>query len=191
MHPQLADIAGDFEAALVRARVLAGRLTDDAWRRRPRIDARGRRAAVLAGGWSPAECLAHLNLTSAAYVPIVEAAVEEARRSGVPAPARYRRDPVGWVLWKLTGPQGRFKVKTAPAFVPTADRPPADLMVEFERWQDVLIGLVRAADGLAIDRVRVTSPFDHRLRYSAYSALTILPRHQHRHLRQAERAAGL
>ena len=30
---------------------------------------------------------------------------------------------------------------------------------------------------------------DRRIRYSLYSAFTILPAHQHRHLAQAERAA--
>jgi hypothetical protein len=34
----------------------------------------------------------------------------------------------------------------------------------------------------------VGSPFSDKLKYSVYSALTILPRHQHRHLLQAERA---
>jgi hypothetical protein len=47
---------------------------------------------------------------------------------------------------------------------------------------------VEAADGLPLGSVRITSPFDPRLRYNLYSCLTILPRHQHRHLWQAEQA---
>ena len=42
-------------------------------------------------------------------------------------------------------------------------------------------------DGRPIDRVKVTSPFNPRLRYNLYACLTILPRHQERHLWQAER----
>ena len=42
-----------------------------------------------------------------------------------------------------------------------------------------------------IDRIAanpMVSPFGPGLRYSVYSAFTILPAHQHRHLQQAERA---
>ena len=41
-------------------------------------------------------------------------------------------------------------------------------------------------DGLDITRIRVTSPFNTSLRYSAYSALHILAAHERRHLWQAE-----
>jgi hypothetical protein len=39
--------------------------------------------------------------------------------------------------------------------------------------------------------VRITSPFNERVRYNVYSALTILAVHQHRHLWQAEQAAAV
>lgn len=47
---------------------------------------------------------------------------------------------------------------------------------------------MREADGLPPGCLRIASPFDARLRYNLYSALSILPRHQRRHLWQAERA---
>ena len=50
--------------------------------------------------------------------------------------------------------------------------------------------VTRQADGLPLDRILVESPFDARVRYNLYSALVMLPRHQHRHLDQAEAAAG-
>jgi hypothetical protein len=48
---------------------------------------------------------------------------------------------------------------------------------------------VRAADGLPIDAVKITSPVDARARYNVFAALSIMARHQHRHLWQAEQAA--
>jgi hypothetical protein len=42
-------------------------------------------------------------------------------------------------------------------------------------------------DGLDVTTIRVTSPFNASLRYSAYSALHILAAHERRHLWQAER----
>jgi hypothetical protein len=75
--------------------------------------------------------------------------------------------------------------------VPSAHRPAGLVLEEFRVLQEEQMALVRASDGLAIDRVYIASPFDARARYSVYSAFVILPRHQHRHLAQAERAAGL
>jgi hypothetical protein len=57
---------------------------------------------------------------------------------------------------------------------------------EFERLQREQLVLAREADSLAIDRVKIASPFNPRFRYNLFSALSILPRHQHRHLWQAE-----
>ena len=136
--------------------------------------------------WSIAECVAHLNLTSAAYAPLLRAGLDEARRSGLKAPRRYRRDPAGWLLWKSMGPPVKRRFTTTAPFVPRGERPPAELVAEFERLQAEQLTLTRDAEGQPIDRVKIASPFNVRLRYNLFSALSILPRHQHRHLWQAE-----
>ena len=59
-------------------------------------------------------------------------------------------------------------------------------MTEFERLQTEQLALAREADGLPIHRVKIASPFNTRFYYNLFSALSILPRHQHRHLWQAE-----
>jgi hypothetical protein len=59
-------------------------------------------------------------------------------------------------------------------------------MRDFDALQGEQVALVHAADGLPVDRVRIVSPFDARMKYSAYSALFVLPRHQLRHVEQAE-----
>jgi hypothetical protein len=61
-------------------------------------------------------------------------------------------------------------------------------MAEFDRLQAEQIAITREADGLPIDRVKMTSPFNPKLRYNIFAGLSILPRHQHRHLWQAEQA---
>ena len=123
-------------------------------------------------------------------LPLLHAGLVEAgdgRRRTVP---RYRRDLVGWLLWKVTTPSGGLRTRTAPAFVPSVERPLDALVADFVRLQSEVISCVRAAEGLPIDRVKVVSPFDARVRYNLFAAFTIVPRHQHRHLLQAERAAG-
>jgi hypothetical protein len=178
MHPQLLDIAGQFRAAQARLHALAGRLAPEQWTRRPEP-----------ARWSVAECVEHLNLTGRAYIPLLESALDQARVLGAPAPRRYRRDPIGWLLWRTMPPPVRHRTKTVPAMVPNADRPPAELLAEFDRLQAAQLGLTEAADGLPIQRVRIPSPFG-PVKYNAFSALTILPVHQERHIWQAEQAAG-
>jgi hypothetical protein len=179
MHRDLAAIAADFETARLRLDALERSLSNEQWTRRPAEQ-----------GWSAIECVQHLNLTAQATLPRVRDGIGKAGRLGAPVPARYRRDVFGWLLWRGLRQPGRFKTKTAPSFVPDASRPVPEIVALFRRLQDEHIACVRDADGLPIDRVRIASPFNERIRYSVYSALTILAVHQLRHLWQAERASG-
>jgi hypothetical protein len=90
------------------------------------------------------------------------------------------------MLWRTAGPPVRFRVKTTAPFVPESVAPAAELVAEFERLQDEQQRWVTAADGLDLGALRITSPFVRHLHYNLYACLTILPRHQHRHLWQAE-----
>ena len=58
LHPQLQAIVSEFEQALARLHALAAELPEPAWTWRP-----------APKRWSVGECIAHLNLTSAAYLP--------------------------------------------------------------------------------------------------------------------------
>jgi hypothetical protein len=175
LHPQLEAIRAEFASAQDRLSRLAQSIPGAVWNRRPDP-----------AQWSIAECVEHLNLTAQAYLPLLRDALDRARRLSGSAPRRYRRDPIGWMLWRTQGPPVRRRMKTIPRFNPGSQRPPTELMAEFVRLQDAQISCVRAADGLRLGQVWIRSPFDSRIRYNAYSCLTILPRHQHRHLWQAE-----
>ena len=176
VHPQLEEIVREFNSASTRLRNLHGSLAPGRWDRRPAPES-----------WSPGECVAHLNLTSIVMMPSFDGASKPRAASGR-APGLYRRDLVGWLLWKSISAPGRFKSKTIPPFVPASDRPAEEVMAEFDRLQAEQIALTRASEGLPIDRVKMSSPFNASVRYNIFSALSILPRHQHRHLWQAEQA---
>ncbi len=176
LHPQLAAVAEEYESAQRRLHALVRNVPAARWSERPEPER-----------WSIAECVAHLNLTSAAYLPGLDDALAKALSLGGDVRGRYHRDFLGWILWKGSGPPARFRVKTTTPFVPSAGTPSAVLVAEFDRLHQEQTRRVRAADGLPLDRVKITSPFDSRLRYNLYACLTILPRHQHRHLSQAER----
>jgi hypothetical protein len=178
VHSQLESIVSDLHAATARAAALAAHTSPDRWIARP-----------ADGGWSAAECLAHLNLTSEAMLPLLQAAIAQARALGGHAPRRYRRDLLGWIVWRSLAPGGGMRTRTKAAFVPGGSHPAGEVLATFEGYQAQLVSLVASADGLPLQAVKVASPFDARARYNAFAALTIVARHQHRHLLQAERAA--
>jgi hypothetical protein len=177
MRAQLHAIADELGQATARLHRLRDALSEERWRAR-NDPAR----------WSAAECVEHLNLTSAAMAPLLESGLEEARKLPATTARRLRRGFFGWLLWKYTGPESRGRMQTTAAFLPSGT-PPAAAMVaaDFERWQRKMLDLLSVADGLPIDRVEMTSPFNARMRYNLYAGFSVLPRHQHRHLQQAER----
>jgi len=50
--------------------------------------------------------------------------------------------------------------------------------------------LTLMAEGRPLEDMRMVSPFDAKVKYNAYSCLVLLPRHQRRHLWQAEQVWG-
>lgn len=174
MQPQLQEVADDLRAATERLGRLAGSVPATRW---PTRNDPAR--------WSVSECVEHLNLTSAAFVPLLEAGIAEARGRS-PVQRRYRRGFLGWALYKMTGPDARGRLQTTASFVPAGPREAEAVRAEFARWQDRLLELLASADGLPLDEVHLTSPFNARMRYNLYAAFSIVPRHQHRHLQQAE-----
>ena len=178
MRHQLQTVADEFARARARLRALARVVPHDVWPIR-----------ADPARWSVAECIAHLNLTSRAFLPLLRDGIARARREPAAGSRRYRRDFFGWVLWKTSSPPVRVRVKTAAAFVPAGNDPPEALLSEFDALQAEQIACVAESDGLSIDRVKITSPFDARIKYNLYACLTILPRHQHRHLWQAEQVS--
>jgi hypothetical protein len=184
VQKQLAGIIDSMEKAQGRLRRLTDTISEEAFERRPGPD-----------HWSAADCVEHLNLTSSAYLPLFRDAIGEARQLGPAATNHYRNDALGWFMTKMVGPMrhlGKFrlvKVKTTPRFVPKGGQSRSELLSEFVRLQADIITLIRTADGLPLDRVKIVSPFGGRMKYGAYSGMMIVARHQHRHIDQAEEAA--
>ena len=182
MQAQIAAAVQRFRDAQRRLHRLVESLDEERWNTRPATT-----------GWSVAECVAHLNLTSEAYLPRLREGLTQARALGGPARGRYRLDPMGAIIALATGPLPRIgayrfgRASTAPAFVPSGALPRDHLLAEFDRLQEEQISLALQAEGLPLGQVKIASPFDPRVRYNLYSCFVILPRHQRRHVEQAER----
>jgi hypothetical protein len=176
MHPQLEEIGNEFAAATERFERLVAATPDDRWHTRP-----------APGRWSVAECIAHLNLSSEAFIPLLREAMRSAPRGG--HQRRYRRTLMGWMLWRMMPPPVKFgRAPTIAAMIPGAELDRQFVSDEFLRLQQEQVALLSEAEGVPIDQLRIVSPFSSRVKYDVFSALSILPRHQDRHIWQAERA---
>lgn len=184
MQKQLSALVDSLESAQGKLRSLSDRISEAQWRKQPVADA-----------WSAADCVEHLNITSRAYVPLLREAIDRARLMRARPTQSYRMDFVGRFMAFMMRPMkhiGKFKigrVKTTGKFTPRGGQTREQLLSDFVRLQSELISIIRTADGLPIDRVKIQSPFG-KMRYNAYSALEIVAQHEHRHLQQAAEAAG-
>jgi hypothetical protein len=137
--------------------------------------------------WSVAECVVHLNLTSEAYLPLLQHAVGQGRQKGHSG-GRYGYDLTGRLLRWLIEPPVRIGVKTKPPFVPTGPMVKESVKAEFVAFQEQLEAQLSDANGLDLTALKVLSPFSSLIRYNVFSAFKILTAHQRRHVWQARRA---
>ena len=177
MTAQLQALENEIDEATAWAHRLVGNLGTDGWERRP-----------APARWSAGEQIVHLNLASRAYLPSLRDAVVQGRAQALSSEGPYRRDFLGWLLCKMTEPPVRIRTKTTAQFIPQAAlAPPDEVMRDFDALQEEVKAVIREARGLPLDRLKVRSPFDPRLRYNVYSALRLIPAHQRHHLWLAEK----
>lgn len=140
--------------------------------------------------WSVADNIAHLSLTTEAFLPLLEAASNEAKEKGLTGFGPFGMGMVARVLVWFIEPNTSIKTKTKPAFEPVAAVSVDDEVRRFLDLQEKLARSIVAFDGLAIDKLKVVSPFDAKVKYTVVGAFAIIGAHQRRHLLQAERAAA-
>ena len=140
--------------------------------------------------WSAAECLVHLSMSADPYFPMWRDAIEQSAGSGQTPRESYRLDFWGWVLvWTLEQPP-RFRVATKNPFEPVNAGPIDEVLPAFLERQQRILQTIEDSRRVALDAIRITSPFARRIRYSMWSSLCVTAAHERRHLGQAERALG-
>ena len=175
MQAQITAWLGDLEGCTAHARRLADRAGDAGFLTRP-----------PSGRWSLGEHIAHLNLTTEAYLPLLDAIL--ASQAGTPRDEtlRHARDLVGAFLCWSVAPPVWMRFKTPPAFVPLGDAPRHLTMAAFERLNHLLAERARSLSGLDLNGARVASPFAPNMKYNGWTAVTVITAHQRRHLWLAE-----
>ncbi len=162
--------------------------TSRAWNLVRSTDARLFTVRPNPASWSAAECLAHLTIASEMFLPPLHLAIEEVRSRGGRSDKPPKMDVVGRVMRWFLEPPMRKRVQTTAPLVPRSIRAKSEAFGQFAALQEKLIELLRSGRGLDLDKARIVSPFDTRVKYNAFSAFRIIVAHQRRHLWQAEHA---
>jgi hypothetical protein len=140
------------------------------------------------GKWCAAECLQHLVLTTDAFLPRFQQGFEELREKGLHGEGPFRMEWTARLLRFILEPPARLKTGTGAAFQPVPIEDPQAVLPAFLASQGRLMEALSEGAGLALDRVKMESPFSSRVKYNLYSAFVLVAVHERRHLWQAEEA---
>ena len=153
---------------------LVANLADDQFTWRPAPDR-----------WSIGECFEHLNLTAAAYIPVIDAAITDARSRNLRSPGPFVYPMFERLFVASNEPPVRRRFK---AFKPYRPHPRLErhvVMTAFSGWQDRLSERIHAADGLDLRRARRRSPILPLLKMSLGTMFGLVLTHERRHIWQA------
>jgi hypothetical protein len=84
-------------------------------------------------------------------------------------------------------PESTRKFKAGKAFMPAASEVDGQIIGQFARQQDELTRLMKATEGLRLEKIIITSPIASLVTYSLLDGYRILVIHERRHFLQAAR----
>ncbi len=144
------------------------------------------------GSWSAAQCLEHLNIYGRHYLPEMEKAIRQSKRTGARPQASFRPGWLGAYFTRIMQPEADGHLKTkmkAPAnAVPSPQPDPRAMLAEFIDQQETLLRLLDQAASADLGQVRVPISLTPWIRLKLGDTFLFFTAHIQRHLLQAERA---
>jgi hypothetical protein len=135
--------------------------------------------------WSIAQCLDHLNLTVAKFIPAIDAAIATARQRGLLSPGPFSYPLLERWFVRSQEPPPRMRTRTFKGLVPPSTLPRNDVISRFLDWQEQLdLRLVRA-DGVDLQRAKHRSPLMPLFTWRLGTMFALTMAHERRHLWQA------
>lgn len=142
-----------------------------------------------AGKWSFLECIEHLSLTYADYLPRIEEAVLMGKNV---KGTHFKRGFFGRMMINSMTPKAgkiKLKVKTLGKFIPPSDKAPDFSIVDtFLQQHQTFIKLLEAAQPLHGGKIRLDSAIGSLLRFRLGDCCQFLVGHNERHWLQAQQA---
>jgi len=171
MKKSLDDIRSEVAAVDAEAQRLCGDLSEEqlSWRPQP-------------GKWSIAENLAHLNITTQAYVPSIQRALHLARERGLKGSGAFDLGLTGKLFVGYLEPPFKVKTKAPKMIQPLLQGPASDALPQFLRGLEAFGKLVNSAEGVDCARAGFVSPFASILHMKLIAAFATVTAHDRRHL---------
>lgn len=136
------------------------------------------------GRWSVVECLDHLN-NGWKLLPKLDRKIADARTAGLLETGPFHRTWFGRAYVRAVEPPVRLRVPAPRRFRPRVNPPPAEVVPRILGLQDEFVLRVRAADGLDVGAIRMSSPITRHLKMTLGEWFAFLAGHERRHLWQA------
>ncbi len=176
MNPSLVDLERQFESVRASIASLVEGLTEEDLQWRP-----------AEGQWSIVECFDHLN-SAWQVLPKLDRKIAEGRQRGLLTSGRFRTKILGQIYLRLVEPPVRFLRVRAPARVrPRTSPPSSEVVPKLVALQGELIDRIRAAEGVDLGAITMSSPISRRFKVTVGQWFAFLAGHERRHLWQAGR----
>jgi len=136
--------------------------------------------------WSVGECISHLVNTNALYLAKIENIfflVSFGEEKDFP----YKQSFMGKMILKGVDPKNVKKVKTFKVFYPASSNIQKDIIAKYIKCCEKLIDLADKMKHLDLQKIKLSSPVNILIRLNLGDPLIIIPKHDERHLNQAER----
>ena len=138
--------------------------------------------------WSIAECLAHLNITAAGYLPAIDAAIQRGKTGKVFGQGPFKSGFLGSLLKWIAEPPPKFRLPAPKAILPPSSiTNPTQVVAEFMRVQDEWERMAREMEGLDLKKVKCNTPLPPLPRLRLAAPIPWMLAHERRHLLQAEK----
>lgn len=136
--------------------------------------------------WSAAECLSHLVNSNGLYIEMFRTIVDSS-----PATKEkdfsYSQSFPGKFITKGVDPSNQRKTKTFKPFFPDSSNIDKNILEKFVETSRELISLVEKMKHLDLRKIKLSSPVNILIRMNLGDPLIFIPKHDVRHLNQAER----
>jgi DinB superfamily len=138
------------------------------------------------GGWSIAECLAHLNFYGNYYLPLFENGLQN-------SPDNLRANTIksSWLGRKaidsMNPETGKKKHKAFKAYIPTVSLDAKATVAEYINQQERMLKILRIAYSKDIQQIKIPISIAKFLKLNLGDALQFLIVHNERHIQQANR----
>lgn len=171
LNPDLASHGRDIRLISERVDRLISSLSDTQFHWRP-----------AQGVWSAGDHIDHLIQTAEVVVISINQKIDQARERGVVKEGPSGYGLVGRFFVDAIEPPAKRKFKSPEAFLPKVSRDRAEAASKFAEVQNKILEAISSADGLDLERVKLSSPAAKFIRYNLAAAIAIIPAHERRHL---------